>query len=211
MAGFRSLLLNLILSLNGLIASLFSLFVIAYCVFPEILGKVQGDRLDIPLVSGRWKAICLLVALLIVIWNLTRLVKALRGSSSRDAYIQSKAPQGEGPGVSLRALENSLIKMAKDLPEIKKVFLQVRKGGDKEIKIEVRYVTYEGLNVIKVSEKLRSALAARFNEIVQLQEDCRLDFDIRLDRLSPGKMKREKREESPKEEETFTGPKFPVD
>ena len=122
MIGFRTILLNFFLFLNGLVVAFFSLLVIAYCLIPEKLGilNLEEARLNIPLVSGVWETILILFSLLMIILNLLLLLKGLK-KSSREVYIQSNIPDGEGPGVSLGALENSLLRVARKLPEIKKM------------------------------------------------------------------------------------------
>jgi hypothetical protein len=131
----------------------------------------------------------------------------VRGEGSQ--YLLSRSDEGSAR-ISLRALQASLLRRAREMEEVIGARLAVRRPESKRLRVEVYYTTTEDRNAIKVSEALRSAVKERFEELVHPEEGFTVDFDLKIEGFVPGSAGVEPPSEE-KEEEPFTGPRYPID
>ncbi|MEN8150392.1 MAG: hypothetical protein ABFS86_11260 [Planctomycetota bacterium] len=149
------------------------------------------------------------ILILEAFWLILFVRDLFRGEGTQ--YLLSRSSHGTAR-ISLRAIQASLMRRARDLEEVIGARITVRRPAEKRLRVDVAYTTTEDRNAILVSESLRRALRERFEEIVQPVEGFEVEFDVKIDGFVPGApVAPEPQEEEPEEREPFTGPRYPVD
>lgn len=164
------------------------------------------------MVPSSFRALALLSAVLVLAldatWAVLFVRDLLKGEGSQ--YLLSKTSQGTAR-ISLRAIQTSLTRRAREMEEVIGAKLSVRRPAEKKLRVEVAYTTTENRNAIQVSEALRKALRERFGELVHPEEGFEAEFDVKIDGFVPAAPGPGKREEDARPEEPFTGPRYPID
>ncbi len=177
-----------------------------------VLGQVFGQEGFWVLVPGGVRVVAVLLAAgvlaLEVVWAVLFLRELVKGEGSQ--YLLSRTKEGTAR-ISLRAIQASLMRRVRDLPEVIGARVTVRRPETRRLRIEVSYTTTEDRNAIQVSESLRRLLRERFEELVQSEEGFEVEFDIKIDGFVPAPGPARKEEETRKEPEPFTGPRYPID
>lgn len=151
----------------------------------------------------------ILIAALNVLWLVLSGRDLFRGEGSQ--YLLSSTPEGTAR-ISLRAIHSSLLRRARETPEVTRVKIAIRRPEKERIRVEATYATREDRNAIAVSETLRRALKERFEELVHPEEDLKVEYDVKLEGFTPATAGERPSAEPPREgEEPFTGPRYPID
>jgi hypothetical protein len=143
-----------------------------------------------------------------VVWIALFLRELLQGEGSQ--YLLSRTAEGTAR-ISLRAVQASLLRRAREAEEVIGVKVVLRRPVEKKLRVEVSYTTTEDRNAIKVSEALRRVLRERFGELVQPEDDFEVEFDVKVEGFVPGTAPAGEPREKEVEQEPFTGPRYPVD
>lgn len=143
-----------------------------------------------------------------VVWVVLFLRELLQGEGSQ--YLLSRTAEGTAR-ISLRAVQASLLRRAREAEEVIGVKVVLRRPEEKKLRVEVSYTTTEDRNAIKVSEALRRVLRERFGELVQPEDDFEVEFDVKVEGFVPGTAPAGEPRETEVEQEPFTGPRYPVD
>jgi hypothetical protein len=206
--------------LNRVIALLLGAFVLVLMVRPEFFVKADaegGRSLPVDFLLEHKTAIAL-AAILYLLLNLNVIQMLLYSLWNTDVrrYITSKSEHGT-TRVSLDAVERSLVMATREIPEIEKTKLRVYRIGAKRYKVEVRFWIPAGCNALNINEKLRLVLKKRFAELVSMEPDERVFFEINLAGFkgqmskvtySPGGPPRDAIDTS---KDQFKGPIYPVE
>lgn len=206
--------------LNRVICIVLGLFLLALVARPDFFASshTEGGRclaIDFLL---EYKTVFALAALLVIILNLNILQFVIFSVWNTDVrrYISSKTSHGTAR-VSLDAVERSLIMAAKQLPEIEKTRLRVYRIGAKRYKVEVRFWIPENCNALNINEKLRLILKKRFSELVSVEPDEKVFFEINLAgfkrqrRMSGALPSGPPRDAIDPSRRHFKGPVYPID
>jgi hypothetical protein len=131
-------------------------------------------------------------------------------------HIKLSMPNGDF-SIALAAIEDSLRRQVKKLPEVYDVHIRIKKDKKSETKpmtIKAYYSTREGTNVQDVTAKIQEVIRMRFQEIVEVKEPpvFKIYLTDIVDRDS--KKSESKRKEKPELAEYktyYSGPQYPVD
>lgn len=204
---------------NRILCLALGLLILLVIIKPELMDGLSGEEEGFSLsgIPHIYKLILVLVALLLLVLNLNliQILLYIFWNSEVRRYITSKTTSGTAR-VSLEAIERSLIAATKGLPEITRCKLRICRIGAKRHKVEVLFWISEDCNVLNISEKLRLLLKKRFSELVSVEPDERVFFEISL----AGIIKRKKKASysaigPPKDaidasKRQFKGPVYPV-
>ncbi len=201
--GRRRLVGKVLVALTWIYATGFSLYVLGMAIVQPgyWVAAPQGARVPALLLG-------MAVVVLDVIWIVLFLRELLQGEGSQ--YLLSRSAEGTAR-ISLRAVQASLLRRAREAEEVIGVKLVLRRPAEKKLRVEVSYTTTEDRNAIKVSEALRESLRERFEELVQPEDDFEVEFDVKVEGFVPGTAPLAEVKEKDVEEEPFTGPRYPVD
>lgn len=117
--------------------------------------------------------------------------------------------------IAISAIENSLRRSVKKLPEIHDAHIRVYKDKrnlTKPIQIYTTFSVWEGVNVTEVTDKIRSAITMRFNEIIEVKEPP--VFTIILSNIverEHRKVDLKKKDKDFIDSKMFYGPEYPID
>jgi hypothetical protein len=128
-------------------------------------------------------------------------------------HIDFSTPEGT-VSVAVGAVEESLLRAARTITDVEDVRISVskeRKNSSKPLHIFVSAVTYEGVNVREVTDKIRGVLRQRFREIAELPEQPVYDVHVVkiVDRPQP-RDKAPAKKDAKKAAEMFHGPEYPL-
>jgi hypothetical protein len=133
--------------------------------------------------------------------------------SNRDTHVQVKLQDG-AVAISVGAIEESLARTARTLPEVNDARIRVykEKGEGRPVSIVVHLAVWEETNVADVTRKLKQACMTRFEQIAGAE--VRPEFSILLSRIDvkparkPARGKGGEAEEEPID--LFRGPQYPT-
>ncbi|MCK4909854.1 MAG: alkaline shock response membrane anchor protein AmaP [Planctomycetes bacterium] len=117
--------------------------------------------------------------------------------------------------IALSAIEHSLRRVVKKLPDIHDVHVRIYKNkakSDKPMRIYTTYTAWEGTNLKDVTEKIQSAIKMRFKEIVETKEEP--VFEVVLSNIvekDRRKLDSKRRGKEPADKRMFYGPEYPID
>lgn len=127
--------------------------------------------------------------------------------------VKVTSPSGSF-SIAISAIENSLRRAVKKLPEIHDAHIRVykdRKNEAKPIQIYATFSVWEGVNVTEVTDKIRSAITIRFSEIIEVKEaptfTIILSNIVERDRKSDSK----KKDKDLNDTKMFFGPEYPIE
>jgi hypothetical protein len=201
--GRRRLVGKVLVALTWAYATGFALYVLGMAIVQPVYwtGAPQGARVPALLLG-------MAVLALDVVWIVLFLREVLQGEGSQ--YLLSKTAEGTAR-ISLRAVQASLLRRAREAEEVIGVRLVLHRPVEKRLRVEVSYTTTEDRNAIQVSEALRRTLRERFGELVQPEEGFEVEFDVKVEGFVPGTAPASEPAAPGEEREPFTGPRYPVD
>ncbi|MDI6733054.1 MAG: hypothetical protein QME51_02655 [Planctomycetota bacterium] len=191
--------------------------------FAVILLLWFGDVIDLGMI-GMWatdlnesgptyRILFAIGAFYLVLFNLLYLI----GRWVTRNYVSSVKVNSQAGSfsIAISAIENSLRRAVKNLPEIHDAHIRVykvRKPENKPIQIYNTFSVWEGSNVTEVTDKIRTAISIRFNEIIEVKEPP--VFTIILTNI----VEKERHKSEPKKKDKefaesamFHGPEYPID
>jgi hypothetical protein len=160
-----------------------------------------------------------LLALAILLVNVVYLVlffkEAFGGGEMR--YITSRAPDGEGTArISVRALRAALRRAVLEADGVAAARVRLRRVADGQIRISATVRARRERNAVELAGRVREILRRSFFRVVPDDGDMKLHVVVKIASLggapalgTPEALS-EVREES-REEEMFTGPRYPVE
>ncbi len=206
--------------LNRFMSLLVAVLILLMVVKPSLLGLAGGEENRGPLLDfyGQHKFYFVLGAIVLLVLNLNiiQFILYTMWNSQVRRYISSKTTSGTAR-VSLDALERSLGAAAHGVPEVSRCRLKVYRTGAKRYKVEVHFWIPDEVNVINISEKLRLILKKRFTELVSVEPDDRVFFEISLagikgrKRMGPFSAAGPPKDGIDTSGGQFKGPVYPVD
>jgi hypothetical protein len=169
--------------LNRILSVVLAVFFILLVLKPGLFGAGGAEGGDPDLLSRllEHQVLLILAAAVLLVLNLHVLQFAtyILWNSQVRRYIASKTTSGTAR-VSLDALERALNAAAQDMPEVSRCRLRVYRTAAKRYKVDVHFWIPDTENVINISEKLRLVLKKRFSELVSIEPDDRVFFEISL-------------------------------
>ncbi len=169
--------------LNRFICLGLAAFVLLLVVRPQLVSESTGDGqavLNVGLFYDYWVYfVPATVVLLVMNLNIIQFIIFCAWNSNVRRYISSKTTSGTSR-VSLDAIERAMKTAASGVPEVEKCRLRVYRIGTKRHKVEVQFWIADECNVLNISEKLRLILKKRFSELVSIEPDERVFFEINL-------------------------------
>jgi len=169
--------------LNRIICLALACLLLVLVVKPELLSS-SGDKEISELLAefiAKYELVLILVAAFLVVLNLNliQFILYIFWNTELRRYISSSTASGK-VRVSLDAVERALKVTAKTVQEITKCRLRVFRIGAKRYKVEVLLWIPEDCNVLNITEKLRLILKKRFSELITVEPDERVFFEISL-------------------------------
>jgi len=173
--------------------------------FAQVLGsgRIAVLPLGDPLV---W--LLLLLGIGLLIWNFAWLVRR-REAAPPTNWVVSDTPSGP-VRIAREALENGLRQAGESLPEVTRVRVQVDTRTMKRILVVGQFQCAEGTNNLAASQRLRSCMVDRLNEMVRPVDGTRIEFDLEFQGFA-GKLGKKGTDVPPPEAPPFTGPRYPID
>lgn len=161
------------------------------------------------------RIIALLLTAYLIMFNLLYFIGSLF-TRRYATHIKLSMPNGDF-SIALSAIEDSLRRQVKKLPEVYDVHIRIKKDKKSETKpmiIKAYYSTREGTNVQDVTAKIQEVVRMRFQEIVEVKEPpvFKIYLTDIVDRDS--KKSESKKKEKPELAEYktyYSGPQYPVD
>jgi hypothetical protein len=122
---------------------------------------------------------------------------------------------GEGNvSVAISAVEDSLVRSAReihDLDDVRISVYKVRQNPAKPVRVFASCVTWEGVSVPELTEKIRALLKARMKDIADLPEAPVFDIHVaKIQERAEPKEKAPSKKDAKKAAEMFHGPEYPV-
>lgn len=133
--------------------------------------------------------------------------------SKYHTHLEFRTTEGH-VSVAISAVEESLVRAARDIHDVEDVRISVykeRQNPAKPVKVFASCVTWEEINVPELTEKIRAVLKSRMKEIADLAEAP--VFDIHVAKILEREEKKEKppsKKDAKKAAEMFHGPEYPV-
>ena len=130
-------------------------------------------------------------------------------------HIKLNIPGGDF-SISLSAIEDSLKRQAKKIPEVNNIHIRIykdRKSDAKPMTIKAYYSTREWTNVQDVTAKIQEVIKMRLQEIIEVKEppvfQVYLTDIVERDSKKSDSKKREKASIS--DDKMYFGPQYPID
>ena len=169
--------------LNRILSVAIAVFLILLVLKPDLFNLASAEGEGSGAFSGLLdhKVLLILAAAVLLVLNLNvvQFATYILWNSQVRRYIASKTTSGTAR-VSLDALERALNAAAQDMPEVSKCRRRVYRTAAKRYKVDVHFWIPDTENVINISEKLRLVLKKRFSELVSIEPDDRVFFEISL-------------------------------
>jgi hypothetical protein len=148
-----------------------------------------------------------LAAMALLLANFAWLVRRPERTPPRN-YVVSETPTGT-VRVTREAIESGLRAAGEALPEITRLRISVDPAAPKRVLVTGHFLCAEGVNNLGASQRLRTVLQDRFDEIVRPAEGTRVDFELEFLGFQ-GRLTK-KAAESAAADAPFTGPKYPIE
>ena len=170
-------------AVNRILCIALAVLLLVVVVKPELLSGSEHKSID-ELVAefiARYEIALAAAGLVLLVLNLSviQFLLFLFWNSEVRRYISSKTSGGKAR-VSLDAIERTLATTARNVPEVSKCRLRVYRIGAKRYKVEVLFWIPDDCNVLNITEKLRLILKKRFAQLVTVEADERVFFEISL-------------------------------
>lgn len=178
-------------------------------VHVSLLGPGEGD---VSAFDGsallRWTA--LLSSAWLILVNVV-VLGARWFSSKYDTHVRCKTPNGE-VSITVYALEETLARLVRRLPEVADITVTVRKElaeTDKPVVIVASVKAFEGNSLKELTERVREVILHRYQEIIETH--VKPQVEICVYKLIERAPRKDSGRKSPREDEIFRGPVYPVD
>ena len=165
------------------------------------------------LLSTPWSRFFFLtIFIYLVLFNLLYLLGPL--FNPKYAHHIELGVAGGNFSISVSAIEHSLKRAVKKLPEVSDVsvhlYKDIKSKTKKPMRIVVHCSTWEGANVKEVTEKVKEIITLRFQEIIEVKEPP--VFQIMISHIDERSKKSESRKKSSDaKKHMFYGPEYPID
>lgn len=163
--------------------------------------------------SGSWmRFIFLTLSIYLVFFNILYLLGPLF-NPKYVSHIELGVPGGNF-AISVSAIEHSLKRAVKKLPEVHDVTIHLYKATKSEtkpIRIVVHCSTWEGANVKEVTEKVKEIITLRFKEIIEVKEPPIFQIMIANIEERAKKGENKKKTQTADRQHMFYGPEYPID
>jgi hypothetical protein len=130
--------------------------------------------------------------------------------ANRESHLKARTDDGI-VSIAVGAVEESLARTAKSLPEVHDARVRVfkEKGDDRPVNIVVNYAAWEDSNVREVTRKVQQACMMRFEQIAG--REIQPNFSIYLSRIDVKTPRKPSRRFGSEEEpvDLFRGPRYP--
>ncbi len=172
-----------------------------------------SDTLITTLNTSAWARFAFLaVSIYLVLFNVLYLFGPL--FNPKYAYHIELGVAGGNFSISVSAIEHSLKRAVKKLPEVSDVnvhlYKDIKSRTKKPMRIVVHCSTWEGANVKEVTEKVKEIITLRFKEIIEVQEPP--VFQIMISHIEERSKKPDSRKKSSDtKQHMFYGPEYPID
>jgi len=177
------------------------------------LGQVSEWATSLNQHGLTYRALLAICAFYLVLFNLVYLLG--RWFTRNYASSVKVSSQTGSFSIAISAIENSLRRAVKRLPEIHDAHVRVYKDKaieNKPIHIYTSFSVWEGTNVTEVTDKIRSVITIRFSEIIEVKEAPL--FTIILSNIverEARKAESKKKDKEAAESKIFYGPEYPID
>ncbi|HLD35809.1 MAG TPA: hypothetical protein VJC37_03735 [Planctomycetota bacterium] len=201
-------------SINWLVVVFFTVMSLLWFVNLIDLGMLSNWASDLNKEGDTYRILLVLGAIYLILLNITYLIGrwVTRNYASS---VKVSSPAGSF-SIAISAIENSLRRAVRKLPEINDAHIRVykvKKPENKPIQIFTTFSVWEGTNVTEVTDKIRTAINIRFNEIIEVKEPP--VFTIILSNIVERDHRRssdnKKKDRELMESEMFHGPEYPID
>jgi hypothetical protein len=200
-------------TVNWMVAVFFA--IISFLWFFDVinLGMIGKWAKDLNEDGPTYRYLLAIGASYIILFNLVYLLgRWFTRNYASSVHVNS--PSGSF-SIAISAIENSLRRSVKKLPEIQDAHVRVykdRKNLTKPIQIYTTFTVWESANVTEVTDKIRSAITMRFNEIIEVKESP--VFTIILSNIverEHRKIDLKKKDKDFIDTKIFHGPEYPID
>ena len=200
-------------TVNWLVVVFFAVMSLLWFVNIIDLGMLSNWASDLNKEGDTYRILLVLGTIYLILLNITYLIGrwVTRNYASS---VKVSSPAGSF-SIAISAIENSLRRAVRKLPEINDAHIRVykvRKPENKPIQIFTTFSVWEGTNVTEVTDKIRTAINIRFNEIIEVKEPP--VFTIILSNIverDHRKTDSRKKDRELMESEMFHGPEYPID
>jgi hypothetical protein len=131
--------------------------------------------------------------------------------SNRESHLKAKTEDGF-VSIAVGAIEESLARTAKSLPEVHDARVRVykEKAETSPVTIVINYAVWEETNVREVTRKVQQACMMRFEQIAG--REIQPTFSIYVSRIDVKEIRKASRKGSREEEpvDLFRGPQYPT-
>jgi len=177
------------------------------------LGMITSWARDVNQAQPTYRYLLAIGAFYVILFNLAySLGRWFTRNYASSVNVNS---QGGSFSIAISAIENSLRRSVQKLPEIHDAHIRVYKDKrnlTKPIQIYTTFSVWEGVNVTEVTDKIRSAITMRFNEIIEVKEPP--VFTIILSNIverEHRKVDLKKKDKDFIDSAIFHGPEYPID
>jgi hypothetical protein len=161
-----------------------------------------------------WHWLVLLGSIWLILVNVV-VVGARWFSSKYDTHLRCRTPDGE-ISITVYALEETLMRLVKTLPEIADISVTVRKEKlfpERPVRIIATATAYEGISLKEITERVRELILRRYLEIIESHVKPQVEFCVYklIERPQRKEAAAKKTRKDVPSEQIFRGPVYPVD
>ncbi len=204
---------RLLLAVNVLVATISGVLGVLLFVAPRWFGDTASTEYDLVLAAARDYSLIqagAIAGLVVVSGNLLWLVYGRAPRIPMD-HVVSVAPDGP-VRVSREAIESRLRGAGEELEHVTRLRISLEAAGPKRILILAVSLAPDGVSIQTTSQSLRTTLDRTFRSLVNLAEGSRFSIDIEFASFAGKISKKDGQSPEPSPaEESFTGPKYPID
>lgn len=200
-------------TVNWLVAIFFSVVSLLWIGNIIDLGMISNWATEINASGDTYRWLLAIGAFYLVLFNILYLIgRWIARNYTSSVQVSS---QSGSFSIAISAIENSLRRALRKLPEINDAHVRVyklRKPENKPIQIFTTFSVWEGSNVTEVTDKIRTTITIRFNEIIEVKEPP--VFTIILSNIVERDYRKADAKKKDRElmgSEMFHGPEYPID
>ena len=195
---------------NWLITLLTCVFAFLWFVDLVNLETLGGFAVQVNLTPSSRPILAILVVLVVGL-NLAYFIGSLF-TRQYATHLKLNADKGDF-SIALSAIENSLRRSVKKLPEVHDVHIRIyksKKALAKPMRIHTSLSVWEGTRVKELTEKIQEVIRLRFNEIVEVAEEP--VFEIAITNMVERDARRteSRKKDSGNDPRMFYGPEYPI-
>ncbi|MEW6026367.1 MAG: hypothetical protein AB1599_03610 [Planctomycetota bacterium] len=200
-------------TVNWLVAVFFTLVALLWVSDIIDLGMIGQWATDLNSSGDTYRWLLAIGTTYVILGNLAYLLG--RWVTRNYASSVKVSSQAGSFSIAISAIENSLRRAVRKLAEVNDAHVRVykvKKPENKPIQIFTTFSVWEGTNVTEVTDKIRTAITIRFNEIIEVKEPP--VFTIILSNIVEREHRKadtKKKDHELMESEMFHGPEYPID